>query len=104
LDFRLRIVNTRTKPESIANPKSESKIAMPDRNDRVKENVSGAYYVDSSCIDCDVCRDTAPDNFKRSDENSYSFVYKQPLTDEERAACEEALLCCPVEAIGNDAE
>lgn len=38
----------------------------------------------------------------RSDENSYSFVYKQPENDEERAMCEEALSCCPVEAIGND--
>ena len=75
---------------------------MPDRNDRVKENVAGVYYVDSSCIDCDVCRDTAPDNFMRSDENGYSFVFKQPETDEERAACDEALTCCPVEAIGND--
>ncbi len=77
---------------------------MADRTDRVKENVGGLYYVDSSCIDCDVCRDTAPDNFIRSDEHSYSFVFKQPETDEERAACEEALTCCPVEAIGNDGE
>jgi ferredoxin len=78
---------------------------LPDRTDKVKENVQpGAYYVDSSCIDCDVCRDTAPDNFKRSDENSYSFVYKQPETEEERLKCEEAVLCCPVEAIGNDGE
>ena len=77
---------------------------MADRNDRVKENVGGLYYVDSSCIDCDVCRDTAPDNFMRSDENSYSFVFKQPETDQERADCEEALSCCPVEAIGNDGD
>ena len=58
--------------------------------------------MDASCIDCDVCRDTAPQNFMRSDENSYSFVYKQPETEEERAMCEEAMCCCPVEAIGND--
>lgn len=75
---------------------------LADKNDRVKENVVGTYYVDTSCIDCDVCRDTAPENFIRSDENSYSFVSKQPETEEERAACEEALSCCPVEAIGND--
>lgn len=77
---------------------------MPDRNDIVRENVAGPYYVDSACIDCDVCRDTAPDNFTRADENSYSFVYKQPENEEERAACDEALSCCPVEAIGNDGE
>jgi ferredoxin len=75
---------------------------VPDKNDRVKENVPGAYYVDSSCIDCDVCRDTAPESFTRCDENNYSFVFKQPEGEEELAAAEEAVLCCPVEAIGND--
>jgi ferredoxin len=77
---------------------------LPDPTDRVKENISGAYYVDSSCIDCDVCRDTAPENFRRSDKNSYSFVYKQPENEDEKCACEEALTCCPVEAIGNDGD
>jgi len=75
---------------------------VPDKNDKVKENVRGSFYVDTSCIDCDVCRDTAPENFMRSDENSYSFVYKQPETDEERALCDEAMCCCPVEAIGDN--
>lgn len=75
---------------------------MADPNDRVPENVPGLYYVDSTCIDCDVCRDTAPDNFRRSDENGYSYVYKQPQNNEERELCEEAMAACPVEAIGND--
>lgn len=75
---------------------------MADPTDCVKENVPGAYYVDMQCIDCDVCRDTAPDNFTRSDENGYSYVFKQPETEEERELCEEALTACPVEAIGND--
>ena len=75
---------------------------MADPNDRVGENVLGVYYVDTQCIDCDVCRGTAPDNFTRSDENGYSFVYKQPETEDERALCDEALAACPVEAIGND--
>jgi ferredoxin len=77
-------------------------VIVADPNDRVGENVTGTYYVDTQCIDCDVCRDTAPDNFTRSDENGYSFVYKQPETQEENALCEEALAACPVEAIGND--
>ncbi|HEY0386022.1 MAG TPA: ferredoxin [Pyrinomonadaceae bacterium] len=75
---------------------------MADPNDRVAENTAGAYYVDSACIDCDVCRDTAPDNFTRSDSNGYSYVYKQPETADESELCEEALAACPVEAIGND--
>jgi len=75
---------------------------LADPNDRVEENVMGAYYVDAQCIDCDVCRDTAPDNFTRADDNGYSYVFKQPETEEERTLCEEALTACPVEAIGND--
>ena len=75
---------------------------MADPNDRVGENVLGTYYVDMQCIDCDVCRDTAPDNFMRSDDNGYSFVYKQPANEEERELCEEALAACPVEAIGDN--
>ncbi len=77
-------------------------VVLADSTDRVTENVSGTYYVDTQCIDCDVCRDTAPDNFTRSNSNGYSFVYKQPQTQEERELCEEALMACPVEAIGND--
>ena len=77
---------------------------MADPNDRVAENVAGKYYVDTNCIDCDVCRDTAPDNFTRSDGNGYSFVYKQPINEDERALCEEALMACPVEAIGRDGD
>ena len=92
----------RSAPRRLESRRGVAELA--DRNDRVKQNVPGAYYVDSSCIDCDVCRDTAPENFMRSDENSYSFVFKQPENEEEKTACEEALTCCPVEAIGNDGE
>jgi len=75
---------------------------MADPADKVEENVKGPFYVDSTCIDCDVCRSTAPDNFERSEENGYSYVYKQPETDEEKELCEEAMEACPVEAIGDD--
>ena len=75
---------------------------MADPTDRVPENVPGRYYVDTQCIDCDVCRDTAPENFTRADSNGYSYVFRQPRDEEERTLCEEALMACPVEAIGND--
>ncbi len=77
---------------------------MANIEDRLAENVPGKWYVDSSCIDCDVCRTTAPDNFKQNEDEGYSFVYKQPENDEELALCEEAKAACPVEAIGNDGE
>ena len=72
------------------------------KNDRVSENVPGPFYVNTSCIDCDVCRDEAPENFTRSFRHAYSYVSKQPENETERVACEEALSACPVEAIGND--
>lgn len=75
---------------------------MAEIEDKLPENTGGKFYVDSQCIDCDVCRDTSPKNFTRDDNNGYSFVYKQPATQEEFDLCEEALAACPVEAIGDD--
>jgi len=75
---------------------------MADREDKNPENVTGKFYVDSQCIDCDLCRETAPNNFTRSDDEGYSYVYKQPENDEERAQSREAMEGCPVEAIGDD--
>jgi ferredoxin len=79
-------------------------FSMADREDKNQENVTGKFYVDSQCIDCDLCRETAPNNFTRSDDEGYSYVFKQPENDEERAQCREAMEGCPVEAIGDDGE
>lgn len=75
---------------------------MADIENKYPENVEGEYYVDDQCIDCDLCRETAPSNFTRQEGEGYSYVYKQPETDEEKAECEEAMDGCPVEAIGNN--
>ncbi len=77
---------------------------MADKNDKVEENIKGSFYVDYTCIDCDACRDVAPEFFTRSDDNGYSYVYNQPTTTEGRELCMAALEDCPVEAIGNDGE
>ncbi len=69
---------------------------------RYKENVAGKFYVDSQCIDCDLCRQTAPNNFDRNQDGGYSYVKKQASTPDEEAQCLEAMQGCPVEAIGND--
>jgi len=82
----------------------EIEFIMADNEDRNPENVAGAFYVDSQCIDCDLCRETAPANFTREEDEGYSYVFKQPETDEERELCMEALEGCPVEAIGEDGE
>ena len=77
---------------------------MADKADAYPDNVKGRYYCDDQCIDCDLCRETAPDNFTRNEEEGYSFVYKQPENDEERELCMQALEGCPVEAIGDDGD
>jgi hypothetical protein len=81
-----------------------NQIKMAEIEDKLPDNVQGKFYVDSQCIDCDVCRDVSPKNFTRNDENAYSYVYKQPETPEELELCMEALNACPVEAIGDDGE
>jgi len=68
---------------------------------KYEDNVMGRYFVDEQCIDCDLCRETAPANFKRNEDGGYSYVYKQPETEEEETLCAEALAGCPVEAIGD---
>lgn len=75
---------------------------MADKNIKHPENVSGQYYVDEECIDCDLCREEAPNNFTRQDEEGYSYVFKQPENEEQHADCVTAMENCPVEAIGND--
>ncbi len=75
---------------------------MADVANKYSENVEGKFYVDDQCIDCDLCRETAPANFKRNDDGGHSFVYKQSESPEEEALCKEAMEGCPVEAIGSD--
>src|SRR5258708_20919454 len=75
---------------------------MADIANRYPENVTGKYYVDNQCIDCDLCRETAPENFTRNDDGGYSYVKKQPHTPEKEAQCKEAMEGCPVGAIGNN--
>ncbi|MCH1507556.1 MAG: ferredoxin [Verrucomicrobiaceae bacterium] len=75
---------------------------MADTENKQPESVVGKYYVDDQCIDCDLCRETAPANFTRQEDGGYSYVFKQPDNEEEEALCEEAMEGCPVEAIGED--
>ena len=75
---------------------------MADPKERFGDNVPGGFYVDTNCIDCDVCRDNAQENFRRNETGGYSYVYKQPETQAEREECRRVLEECPVEAIGDN--
>ncbi|GAC1463771.1 MAG: MBL fold metallo-hydrolase [Chamaesiphon sp.] len=62
------------------------------------ENVSGDFYVDNTCIDCDTCRWMAPEVFYSAGEQS--AVYHQPENDVEKMHAMQALLACPTTSIG----
>lgn len=75
---------------------------MADSDNKSANNVSGAYYNDDTCVDCDLCREMAPQFFRRDDLAGVSYVWRQPVTPGEIALAEEALDACPTESIGND--
>jgi ferredoxin len=75
---------------------------MAEISNRLPGNIEGPYYVDNTCIDCDLCRTTAPEFFRREAESGYSVVFRQPLTPEEVETVELALQDCPTESIGRD--
>jgi glyoxylase-like metal-dependent hydrolase (beta-lactamase superfamily II)/ferredoxin len=62
------------------------------------ENVAGDFFVDSTCIDCDLCRQIAPETF--SDVGDQSIVHRQPGSGEEEFAALKALVTCPTASIG----
>src|SRR5687768_5471078 len=65
---------------------------------RLAQNVAGDFYVDSTCIDCDLCRQIAPETF--SDIGEQSVVYHQPETADQELAALKALVTCPTASIG----
>ena len=65
---------------------------------RLAENVSGDFFVDATCIDCDACRQIAPSVFR--DHGDQSSVYHQPETDDEVRLALMALTACPTGSIG----
>ena len=77
---------------------------MADKNLKYPENVPGKFYVDNTCIDCDMCREIAPEFFKRYEDGGYTYVWKQPVTAEEISLAEEARSNCPTDTIGNDGD
>lgn len=71
---------------------------MANPKKRVPENVPGDFFVDSSCIDCDTCRQIAPAVFCEAAKTS--FVKTQPVRTADRRQALQALLACPTGSIG----
>jgi glyoxylase-like metal-dependent hydrolase (beta-lactamase superfamily II)/ferredoxin len=65
----------------------------------VPENAPGDFFVDSTCIDCDTCRQIAPAVFGQAP--GTSFVKAQPVSSPDRRVALRALLACPTGSIGD---
>src|ERR1041385_364583 len=61
-------------------------------------NTAGSWFVDRSCINCDVSRQCAPSIFAEVD--GQSVVVRQPETDDEIRQATRAMLACPTASIG----
>lgn len=71
---------------------------MADQKRAVPENVAGNFFVDSTCINCDTCRQLAPETF--GDAGETAFVKAQPKTSDQERKALRALVCCPTASIG----
>jgi glyoxylase-like metal-dependent hydrolase (beta-lactamase superfamily II)/ferredoxin len=65
---------------------------------RLPENVPGDFFVDSTCIDCDACRQIAPETF--CEDGDASIVYHQPENEDQTKRALMALVACPTGSIG----
>ncbi len=71
---------------------------MANIQQRLPENVSGDFFVDATCIDCDTCSELAPLVFR--DHGEQCSVYHQPETEAENRLALMALVACPTGSIG----
>lgn len=71
---------------------------MANRSKSVPENVAGDFFVDTTCIDCDTCRQIAPQVFCEAGDTA--FVHDQPRSKDDRRLALQALVSCPTGSIG----
>jgi glyoxylase-like metal-dependent hydrolase (beta-lactamase superfamily II)/ferredoxin len=72
---------------------------MANPNRAYAENIPGDFFVDDTCIDCDLCRQIAPHVFKEEDD--HSVVHRQPESAAEIHRAAMALVACPTGSIGS---
>jgi ferredoxin len=71
---------------------------MADVRKKLPVNISGLFFVDDTCIDCDTCRQLARETFAES--GDYAVVFHQPKNELELRRATHALLACPTGSIG----
>lgn len=72
---------------------------MAQLNLRLPENAPGELFVDETCIDCDTCRELAPETFG-STSSGQSYVSRQPPDEGSWRRALQALVSCPTASIG----
>jgi ferredoxin len=75
-------------------------ILMADPRDKFQSNAPGRYFVDRTCVHCELCHELAPEHFAQTPHEG--FVCRQPVTGDEERTCRHALDSCPVGAIGSN--
>ena len=75
-------------------------VRKADRSKRRPENAPGCFFIDDECISCGACWRLAPTFIFSHSVHTFAFFSRQPVTDRETRVAEEALLICPVGAIG----
>jgi glyoxylase-like metal-dependent hydrolase (beta-lactamase superfamily II)/ferredoxin len=71
---------------------------MANLKKKLSNNVEGNFFVDSTCINCDACRQLAPETFQ--EHGDYSSVFHQPAVSLEVHKAYQAMIACPVGSIG----
>ena len=71
---------------------------MADFSKRLETNAKGIFFVDSTCINCDTCRQLAPATF--IEKGDYSAVFHQPETTKGEFTAYQTLIGCLVRSIG----
>jgi ferredoxin len=73
---------------------------MADITRRVPQNAPGKFYVDDTCIYCDLCVEIVSAIYAEHNDRGWAYVFRQPQTPEEIRLAMEAADSCPTESIG----
>src|SRR4030095_8088158 len=71
---------------------------MADAKRAYTQNVPGDFFIDDTCIDCDLCRQIEPSVFKQH--SGHSIIHHQPETPMMGHKAAMALITCPTGSIG----
>ncbi len=67
--------------------------------EKIKDNISGQYYVDINCINCSICTEIAPEIFATNHDEGYEYIHRQPANKDEKRMVAELIGLCPANAI-----